>query len=153
LRRFSYCFTTRQTNNKKYLGERMGANTELTMRIIIILCGLMLFPLKSIAQVGELKGIWKLATPNGAFATFHESSAGFMMVLLDGPSWGAAAGVRKNNQAHVCTEVSSKNITKDKCYQIDITSTSSATLKVAVCDPIPVCTSSGGASFIIDRIF
>ena len=131
----------------------MGVKTKLTLRIRTILCVLVLFPVKGIAQVPELKGIWKVATPNGAYATFHESSAGFMMVLLDGPSWGAAAGIRKNNQAHVCTEVSSKNITKDKCYQIDIISTNSATLKVAVCDPIPVCTSSGGASFLIDRIF
>ena len=131
----------------------MGVNNKLTIQISIILCVLVLFPFKSIAQVGELKGVWKVATPNGAYATFHESSAGFMMVLLDGPSWGAAAGIRKNNQAHVCTEVSSKSITKDKCYQIDIISNSSATLKVAVCDPIPVCTATGGASFLIDRIF
>lgn len=131
----------------------MGNNTRITMKTRLIFCLVVLLPLKSIAQIGELKGIWKVATPNGAYATFHESSAGFMMVLLDGPSWGAAAGIRKNNQAHVCTEVSSKNITKDKCYQIDITSTTSATLKVAICDPIPVCTSSGGASFLIDRIF
>ena len=131
----------------------MGVNNKLTIQISIILCVFVLLPFKSIAQVGELKGIWKVATPNGAYATFHESSAGFMMVLLDGPSWGAAAGIRKNNQAYVCTEVSSKNITKDKCYQIDIISTSSATLKVAICDPIPVCSSSGGASFLIDRIF
>lgn len=131
----------------------MGNNTRVTMKTRLIFCLVVLLPLKSIAQIGELKGIWKVATPNGAYATFHESSAGFMMVLLDGPSWGAAAGIRKNNQAHVCTEVSSKNITKDKCYQIDITSTTSATLKVAICDPIPVCTSSGGASFLIDRIF
>jgi hypothetical protein len=131
----------------------MGNNTRVTIKTRLIFCLVILLPLKSIAQIGELKGIWKVATPNGAYATFHESSAGFMMVLLDGPSWGAAAGIRKNNQAHVCTEVSSKNITKDKCYQIDITSTTSATLKVAICDPIPVCTSSGGASFLIDRIF
>ena len=131
----------------------MGNNTRITMKTRLIFCLVVLLPLKSIAQIGELKGIWKVATPNGAYATFHESSAGFMMVLLDGPSWGAATGIRKNNQAHVCTEVSSKNITKDKCYQIDITSTTSATLKVAICDPIPVCTSSGGASFLIDRIF
>ena len=131
----------------------MGNNTRVTMKTRLIVCLVVLLPLKSIAQIGELKGIWKVATPNGAYATFHESSAGFMMVLLDGPSWGAAAGIRKNNQAHVCTEVSSKNITKDKCYQIDITSATSATLKVAICDPIPVCTSSGGASFLIDRIF
>jgi hypothetical protein len=131
----------------------MGNNTRVTIKTRLIFCLVVLLPLKGIAQIGELKGIWKVATPNGAYATFHESSAGFMMVLLDGPSWGAAAGIRKNNQAHVCTEVSSKNITKDKCYQIDITSATSATLKVVICDPIPVCKYSGGASFLIDRIF
>ena len=63
----------------------MGNNTRVTMKTRLIFCLVVLLPLKSIAQIGELKGIWKVATPNGAYATFHESSAGFMMVLLDGP--------------------------------------------------------------------
>ena len=59
--------------------------------------------------------------------------------------------IKKINSETYLVNSLNNNIIKKKwdC----VISSNSATLKVAVCDPIPVCTSSGGASFLIDRIF